>query len=167
VRSASDLETLLQASVSSRTTLVTFWSASWCPTCRAVLPVVEESVEEYDPSGSGSGGSSSSSSDSRLSFSETYSGTERKGRVAFVEIEYDAPGNEELGQRYMITSLPTTMAFNERGEARRETRLTDAREMRDRGFMRAWIEGEVKAGGGLGGGGGGFLGGMFGFGKGQ
>ena len=69
-----------------------------------------------------------------------------------------------MPERYLITSVPTLMAFSRRGEAQLGTRVEDVRELGDGKFLRLWIEEQV---GREGGGGGGFgIGGMFGFGKG-
>jgi thiol-disulfide isomerase/thioredoxin len=81
VRRPSELETLLLLNASSRTTLLTLWTASWCRTCRTVGPIVREVVEEHSDAQAQNG----------------------KGDVAFVEVEFDAPENAELGARYMVS----------------------------------------------------------------
>ncbi|KAI9754606.1 MAG: MCM DNA helicase complex subunit [Chaenotheca gracillima] len=83
--------------------------------------------------------------------------------VSFAEVEIDAPDNGQLGMRYMINSIPTLLAFS-RGEAQIETRVSAVRDLKDREFLKAWIEQEANRGGegGAGGGGGGILGGLFG-----
>lgn len=81
VRSPADLDTLLLLSASSRIPLITLWTASWCPSCRTVLPLVQSMIEDEGagelPDGSGS--------------------------VGFAEVEFDAPGNEELAGRYLVS----------------------------------------------------------------
>ena len=76
VRSHDDFNSLLLLSASSRTPLLTFWTASWCPSCRVVKPIVREAVE---------GGIG-----------------EEQGGVGFAEVEFDAPGMGDLGLRYYV-----------------------------------------------------------------
>lgn len=87
---------------------------------------------------------------------------EEQGGVGFAEIEYDAPGNEELQMRYMVRSLPTLLAFS-RGEAQLETKITRVDEMTNEKLMQEWLEREAARGGqGGAGGGAGLLGKLFG-----
>ena len=81
-------------------------------------------------------------------------------------MEFDSPTIGEVGERYLITSVPTLMAFSRRGEAQVGSRVEDVRELGDRAFLRLWIEDQAQVGKGGGGGGGFGIGGMFGFGKG-
>ena len=76
VRSHDEFNNLLLLSASSRTPLLTFWTASWCPSCRVVMPIVREAIE------SGVG--------------------EQQGGVGFAEVEFDAPGMGDLGIRYFV-----------------------------------------------------------------
>ena len=59
-----------------------------------------------------------------------------------------------------ISSIPTMLAFS-RQEAQLETRLTSVEEMKDKDFLRLWIEDEAMRGA-SGGKGGGLFGGLFG-----
>lgn len=81
--------------------------------------------------------------------------------VGFAEIEADAPDMiaEDIAGRYMVNSVPMLLAFS-RGEAQVETRITDARLLKDRKYLIEWIEKEA-ARGGQGGAGGGMFGGWF------
>ena len=79
VRSHDEFNSLLLLSASSRTTFITFWTASWCPSCRVVKPIVKEAKE------SGVG--------------------EEQGGVGFAEVEFDAPGMGDLGLRYFVSSV--------------------------------------------------------------
>ncbi|KAK8099384.1 Mitochondrial thioredoxin [Apiospora kogelbergensis] len=140
VRNPAAFQTYLQLSSSSRTPLLTFWTTSWCGTCRKVKPLLEELV------GSGVG--------------------EAEGGVGLVEVECDAPDvmNENMGMTYMITSIPTLLSFDG-GEAMTQTKVVDARRLRDRAWLEEWIRTEAKRHGGRGGGGGGaggLLEGLFG-----
>ncbi len=64
-----------------------------------------------------------------------------------------------------VTSIPTLLAFS-RQEAQLQTRLTSVDEMKDREFLRLWIEDEAMRGGSGGqGGGSGLFGGLFGLGQ--
>jgi len=64
---------------------------------------------------------------------------------------------------YMITSIPTLLSFDG-GEAQTATKLSDARKLADREFLKEWIRTEARRHGGRGGGGGGssIFGGLFG-----
>ncbi|KAI3327400.1 hypothetical protein HD806DRAFT_531972 [Xylariaceae sp. AK1471] len=150
VRRPDDLHTYQLLSASSRVPLLTLWTTSWCGTCRAVSPLLSSLVE------SGVG--------------------EAEGGVAFCTVEYDAPdimaastgvGSDVgggLGMTYMVTSIPTLLSFDDRGEARTDTKVTDGRKLADRQFLEEWIRNEARRNGegGGGGGGGGILGGLFG-----
>ena len=90
---------------------------------------------------------------------------ENKGGVGFAEVEFDSPTLGEVAGRYMITSIPTLLAFSRQG-AQLQTRLTSVEEMKDKDFLRLWIEDEAMRGGSGGkGGGSGLFGGLFGMGK--
>lgn len=67
--------------------------------------------------------------------------------------------------RMQITSIPTLLSFS-RQEAQLLTKITSMDEMKDRDFLKMWIEDEARRGGAGGdGGGGGLFGGLFGLGK--
>ncbi len=76
IRSEQDFNTLTLLSASSRQPLVTFWTASWCPSCRVVRPLIKEALD------SGIG--------------------EAQGGVGFAEVEVDAPDAKDLGFRYLV-----------------------------------------------------------------
>jgi thiol-disulfide isomerase/thioredoxin len=78
VRSPADLDTLLLHAAAARVPLLTLWTASWCTACKRAAPYVLSAVED-----AGFG--------------------EAAGGVAFAEVEFDAPGNVELGERYMVS----------------------------------------------------------------
>ena len=137
IRSPTDLDTLLLSSTSSSTPLITLFTASWCPSCKHVLPLVQRLIER-----DGVG--------------------EDKGGLGFAEIEFDAPGNEELGMRYMVRSLPTLLAFS-RGEPQLETKVARVEDLKDERFLVEWLEREAgRRGEGGAGGGAGLLGKLFG-----
>ncbi|KAL3426066.1 mitochondrial thioredoxin [Phlyctema vagabunda] len=127
VRRQDDFETYKLLSTSSRTPLLTFWTASYCSTCRAVSPILTELIA------AGVG--------------------EDEGGVAFCEVEYDAPDimDSGLAMTYMITSMPTLLSFD-RGEPQTHTKVTDPRMMKDREWLKDWIRTEAKRGGSGGGG---------------
>ncbi|TQV93060.1 hypothetical protein V2A60_003628 [Cordyceps javanica] len=130
VRNNDTFQTYLASSSSSRIPLLTFWTASWCPTCRTVEPLIRSLVE------SGVG--------------------EDLGGVTFAPIEFDSPdimsaGSQSLAMTYMITSIPTLLSFDA-GEAQTTTKITDARRMADREFLTQWIQNEARRHGGRGGG---------------
>ncbi|KAH7185562.1 uncharacterized protein B0J16DRAFT_342010 [Fusarium flagelliforme] len=141
IRNNDSFSTYLSLSTSSRTPLLTFWSASWCSTCKAVNPLLRDLVE------SGVG--------------------EEEGGVSLATVEFDSPdimsGNPNLAMTYMITSIPTLLSFDG-GEAQTATKLSDARKLADQEFLKEWIRTEARRHGGRGGGGGGssLFGGLFG-----
>jgi thiol-disulfide isomerase/thioredoxin len=119
---------------------LTFWTASYCSTCRTVSPLLQELIS------SGVG--------------------EAEGGVSFAEIEFDSQDIMESGlaMTYMITSMPTLLSFD-RGEAQTGTKVTDSKLMRDREWLWEWIRTEARRGGNGGAGlnaGGGLFGGLFG-----
>ncbi|KAF4984286.1 hypothetical protein FZEAL_498 [Fusarium zealandicum] len=144
IRNNDSFSTYLSLSTSSRTPLLTFWSASWCSTCKAVSPLIYDLVE------SGVG--------------------EEEGGVSLATVEFDSAdimsGSPNLPLTYMITSIPTLLSFDG-GEAQAATKLADARKLSDREFLKEWIRTEARRHGDRGGGGGGggassVFGGLFG-----
>ncbi|KAL8726404.1 MAG: hypothetical protein Q9166_006755 [cf. Caloplaca sp. 2 TL-2023] len=140
VRSEFELSNLLLLSSSNKTPLITLWTASWCSSCRTIRPFLADLIER-DALG------------------------EANGSVGYAEVEMDAPDIGALaGNKYFITSIPTLLSFRA-GEAALDSKLTSVDEMKDREFMRLWIEDEARRGGDRGGGGGlstGSLGALFG-----
>ena len=145
IRNPDAFNSYLSLSSSSRQPLLTLWTASWCPTCRTVQPLLESLVA------SGAG--------------------EADGGVAFAAVEFDSPDimasssySESLAMTYMITAVPTLLSFDA-GEAQTETKVTDGRKLADKQFLTQWIVNEARRHGGRGGGGGGggtsFFGGLF------
>ena len=61
--------------------------------------------------------------------------------------------SSDLAMTYMITSMPTLLAFD-RGEAMTETKVTDPRFLKDEEWLKEWIRNEARrkgsGGGGLG-----------------
>ena len=81
----------------------------------------------------------------------------------YVPVEFDAPDAQPLATTYMITAIPTLLAFDpRRGEP--AARIADARKLADRNFLVDWIREQAKrdGGGGGGAGGGSAFGGLFG-----
>ncbi|KAJ3495183.1 hypothetical protein NLG97_g3573 [Lecanicillium saksenae] len=142
VRNNDTFQTYLAVSSSSCIPLLTLWTASWCPTCRTVEPLIRSLVE------SGVG--------------------EEYGGVALAPVEFDSPdimsaGADGLAMTYMITAIPTLLSFDA-GEAQTTTKITDGRQLADRELLTQWIQNEARRHGGRGGGGGSGLsfGGLFG-----
>ena len=69
-------------------------------------------------------------------------------------------GGRDIDEVLQITSIPTLLAFS-RQEAQLQTKLTNVEEMKDKDFLRLWMEDEAMRGG-SGGKGGGLFGGLFG-----
>jgi thiol-disulfide isomerase/thioredoxin len=82
VRHEDEFETLNLLSASSRVPLITLWSATWCPSCKIVSPLIQELIE------SGVG--------------------EAQGTVSFAEIQLDSPTLGDLGMRYQVSSTKLT-----------------------------------------------------------
>ncbi|KAH6973606.1 hypothetical protein BKA56DRAFT_102519 [Ilyonectria sp. MPI-CAGE-AT-0026] len=142
IRNPDSFTTYLSLSSSARTPLLTFWTASWCSTCRVVSPMLRSLIE------AGVG--------------------EDEGGVAFATVEFDSPdimsGSPNLALDYMITSIPTLLSFDA-GEVQSATKMADARKMADREFLIEWIRNEARRHGGRGGGSGrasSVFGGLFG-----
>ncbi|KAM5379605.1 hypothetical protein ACJZ2D_003799 [Fusarium nematophilum] len=144
IRNNDSFSTYLSLSASSRTPLLTLWTASWCSTCKVVSPVIRDLVE------SGVG--------------------EEEGGVSLAMVEFDSPdimsGSPNLALTYMITTIPTLLSFDA-GEAQTVTKLADSRKLADMEFLKEWIRTEARRHGGRGGGGGGggasaAFGGLFG-----
>ncbi|KAK0633693.1 hypothetical protein B0T14DRAFT_414822 [Immersiella caudata] len=128
VRNLDQLHNYQLISSSARTPLLTLWTASWCPTCRVVSPLLQELIE---------------------------SGVaEAEGGVGYCTVEYDAPDVMEagLGLTYMINSIPTLLSFDAQ-EPQVETKITNGRQLSDRKFLEEWIRTEARRHGGRGGGG--------------
>lgn len=81
--------------------------------------------------------------------------------MALCTIEYDSPDimKEGFGHMYVISSVPTLMAFNGHG-GRMSTRVIDPAQLTSEAFLTNWIREEARS---MGGGGftGGGLGGRF------
>ncbi|KAJ0158288.1 hypothetical protein CTA2_11930 [Colletotrichum tanaceti] len=139
VRRPDDFYTYQLMSSSSRTPLITLWTASWCGTCRVVAPLIRSLVE------AGVG--------------------EAEGGVAYCTVEFDSPDvmSDGLGMTYMISSIPTLLSFDNQ-EAQIQTKVHDAKKLADRAFLEEWIRTEARRHGQRGGGGGpgGVFGGLFG-----
>lgn len=80
IRNKDDFSTLLLLSASSKQSLITLWTASFCPSCSAVAPVIRDVIEK-DEIG------------------------ESEGGVGFAEVEVDAPGLGGLGGEYFVSML--------------------------------------------------------------
>lgn len=139
VRRPSELENYLLLSTSAHRPLITLWTASYCPSCKHVAPLISSLI-------------TSSSDTANLTLN-------------YCEVEFDSPDNmaEGLGMRYMITGLPTLLAFDERGEVVGSSRCSDVGRLRDRVWVGDWLRREAERGRGSGGGGGGSGRGMDGF----
>ncbi|USW49504.1 Putative Thioredoxin-like superfamily [Septoria linicola] len=134
IRNEDELHTLILSSASSRVPLITLWMTTWSRDCDEVLPIIRELIEQ-----DGVG--------------------EDKGSVGFVEVEMDSPdlgGVAGIPQRYMITSVPTLLAFD-RQEPQIETKVARLDDLKSREFLKTWIETEA-ARHGSGGAGGRFFG---------
>ncbi|KAL7276011.1 hypothetical protein RUND412_001006 [Rhizina undulata] len=135
IRNEGDFHTALRLTTAANIPLITMWTASYCPTCKTVGPLLEDIVEkrggDRDPVG-----------------------------LALVEVDAQGGNVGELAMRYMIRSLPTFITFR-RGEPNEEKRMVDTRIMTRREKLEEWVEEVAKQGTGFKGGNG-WLGGVFG-----
>lgn len=76
VRYEDEFETLNLLSASSRIPLITLWSATWCPSCKVISPLLKELIKD------GVG--------------------EAQGGVSYAEIELDSPTLGGLAMRYQV-----------------------------------------------------------------
>lgn len=133
IRNEEEFSSLLLISASTRIPLLSLWTASWCPSCKIVAPIIRQLIQD------GVG--------------------EEQGSVSFAEVEMDSPLLTGYGLRYGINSMPTLLAFD-RQEAQLTTKVGRLEELKSRAFLTGWIEREAKRHGE--GGGGGSFGGLFG-----
>lgn len=77
---------------------------------------------------------------------ETGHAGEEAGGINYAEVHFDSPTLDQLAGRYMITSVPTLLAFS-REEPQMETRLSDIKQITDKDTLRKWIESEASRGG--------------------
>ncbi|KAL9586934.1 MAG: hypothetical protein Q9203_003689 [Teloschistes exilis] len=142
VRNPEEFSSLLILSSTNRTPLITLWTASWCSSCRTIKPLL-------------------------LSLIEDQSIGEQEGGVGYAEVEIDSPTIGPLASQYFVNTIPTLLSFRAQ-EAVLEEKVVSVDEMKDREFMRMWIENEARRGEDRGGGGGistGLFGGLFGLGE--
>ena len=68
--------------------------------------------------------------------------------LAFCVVEFDAPDvmAAGLGATYMISSLPTLLCFDERGEPRSRDRVADPAKLGDRAFLEEWFRAAARRG---------------------
>ena len=117
VRSEDEFDTILLLCASARMPLLTFWTATWCSSCKAVRPTIFELLQEK-PIGVEQGG------------------------VGFAEVEMDAPGVSALAFRYLIKSTPTLLSFN-RQEAQFDRAMNKISEMKQKDILAEWIRAEA------------------------
>lgn len=82
VRTEEEFENLNLLSASSRVPLITLWTASWCPSCKVVSPLVQQLIRDGVGEDVGNG-------------------------VSFVEVELDSPTIGGLMMRYGVSSRST------------------------------------------------------------
>ncbi|KAF2703561.1 hypothetical protein K504DRAFT_463294 [Pleomassaria siparia CBS 279.74] len=136
IRTPDELHNLTLVSAADNRPLITLWSASWCTTCQTVKPIVKSLIEDEKVG-------------------------EQEGGLGYAEVELDSTLIGDLGVKFMITSMPTLLAFS-RQEAQLETKLVRPEQMKDRNFLRQWLLTEARRGGRAGGAGGSLFGGLFG-----
>lgn len=86
VRDPAEFSNLLLLSASERRPLLTLWTASYCGSCRAVLPIIRDVIEKE-----GAG--------------------ETDGGVSFAEVEVDAVGMGGLGGEYFVSLVFCSQLF--------------------------------------------------------
>lgn len=123
IRTPSALTTLLHLTTTQHIPLLTYWSASYCPSCRTISPLLH----------------------SILTSSTAPCPRDPAKKIAFVEVQFDAPEimGSALGMDFVIASLPCVLVF-EGGEV--VGREADGRRLADEGWVREWVEGLVRGG---------------------
>lgn len=134
IRSPEQLHTYLLLSSSSRTPLITLWTASWSGDCATVSPIIQDLIESH-------------------------SALANKG-IGFAEVELDSPDLEDLTSRFLVKDVPLLLAFD-RQEPQMDTKVTDVGKLKDQKFLIEWLDKEVQRGG-SGGAGGSLFGGLYG-----
>ena len=71
---------MLLLSSSNRTPLITLWTASWCPSCKVITPILKDLIER-----DGMG--------------------EKEGGVSYAEVEIDSPSIGDLAMRYIVIQI--------------------------------------------------------------
>jgi len=119
VRSEDEFNTLLSLSATNSAPLITLWTASWCSTCHSVSPILQNLVEDRDEGGKGA-------------------------VLGFTEVAIDLPDTRILQERYMITTVPTIIAFHRNQVIFK--RLAGAGDVKKRDVLEAWLDEVVKEG---------------------
>lgn len=138
IRHPSELHEAILLSSSARQPLITYWTASYCPPCKTIRPLLNKLLQCPVPP----------------------CPSDPANAVAFAEVEFDAPDimGSSVPMDFMVNSLPSMLAFD-RGEV--VERLNDVSKMSNEQFLREWIERQSKRKGEGSGGGKGLLGGLF------
>merc|ERR1711939_688754 len=95
-------------------------TTNWCGICKTVSPLLRQLIEKE-----------------RVG--------EEQGGVSFVEVEMDSPDMGGIGglpMRYGINSIPTLLSFD-RQEPQLETKVSKLDELKNKEFLRRWIEKEA------------------------
>ncbi|EDU42143.1 conserved hypothetical protein [Pyrenophora tritici-repentis Pt-1C-BFP] len=121
IRQPGDLHTLTLLCAANNLPLVTFWSATWCPSCQTVKPLLRRLIEEEKVG-------------------------ESEGGLGFAEVLMDSTLIGDLPVTYRISSMPTLLAFA-RQEAQFDGRVVRPEDMRSEEFLRRWLEGVARKGG--------------------
>ncbi|KAF2659146.1 hypothetical protein K491DRAFT_567308, partial [Lophiostoma macrostomum CBS 122681] len=127
IRTPDELHTLTFLSLTDNRPLITLWTASWCATCAAVKPLVKSLIENEG-----------------VGLRDEQGGL--GGGLGFAEVQLDSVLLGDAAVRYMITSMPTLLAFS-RQEAQLETKVTRPEQLKDKEFLREWLLNEARRGG--------------------
>ncbi|KAF1817399.1 hypothetical protein P152DRAFT_469840 [Eremomyces bilateralis CBS 781.70] len=121
VRTPDELHTLTLLSASSRRPLITLWTARYNPNSIAVAPTILELIE-------------------------TEGCGQSEGGVGYAEVEFDSVIIGDLPLQIQVATVPTLLAFS-RQEPQLDTKVTSLEQLRDKTFLRKWIETEARRGG--------------------
>lgn len=78
VRNLEEFNNYLLLSATNRTAFISLWTASWCPSCKVVAPIIRDLVENE-----GIG--------------------EKEGGISYAEVEIDSPTIGDLPMRYLVS----------------------------------------------------------------
>lgn len=138
IRHPGDLHETILLSTSSRIPLITYWTASYCPPCKTIRPLLNQLITSTAPP----------------------CPADPANKIGYAEVEFDAPDimGSSVPMDFMVNSLPSLLVFD-RGEV--VERVTSVQNMSNEAWLREWIEQQAKRKGEGSSGGPGIFGGLF------
>ena len=121
IRNPASLHETILLSTSSRVPLITYWTASYCPPCKTISPLLNKILTSTTPP----------------------CPVDPENKIKFAEVEFDAPDimGSSVPMDFMVNSLPSLLVFD-RGEV--VERVTSVQNMSNERWLREWIEEQAK-----------------------